>query len=59
MDRKTVWWVLPLGLILGGLIGFSVGILLDDTNLWMILGAGGGLVLGAAVGAAMQSRGAT
>lgn len=57
MDRRAVWWALPLGLILGGIIGFGVGILLDDTNLWMILGAGGGLVLGLAVGAALQSRG--
>lgn len=56
MNRRTVWWSLPIGLVLGGLIGFGVGVLLNDINQWMILGAGGGLVLGLAVGAALQNR---
>lgn len=59
MDRRAFWWTLPLGLILGGLIGVGVGVILENINQWMILGAGGGLVLGLAVGAALQSRSAT
>ena len=56
--RNSVWWALPVGLVLGGLVGLGVGVLLDDITQWMILGAGGGLVLGLAIGAALQSRGA-
>jgi hypothetical protein len=56
MSNNSIWWTLPLGLVLGGLIGLVVGIVLEDTNLWMIMGAGGGLVLGLAVGAALQRR---
>lgn len=56
MDSRNIWWTLPLGLILGGLIGLGVGIVLEDINQWMILGAGGGLVLGLAAGAALQRQ---
>lgn len=56
MNRQTASWMLPLGLVLGGLIGLLVGIALDDINQWMILGAGGGLVLGLAAASALQRR---
>jgi hypothetical protein len=59
MRRNSGWWALPVGLVLGGLIGAGVGLIVDNFNLWMILGAGGGLVLGLAVGAALQNRGTT
>ena len=57
MNRRAVWWSIPLGLVIGGLIGMGVGILVGDVNQWMILGAGGGMVLGLAVGAARQRGG--
>lgn len=57
MNSRNIWWTLPLGLVLGGLIGIGVGIVLEDINQWMILGAGGGLVLGLAAGAALQRQG--
>jgi hypothetical protein len=51
------WWALPLGLVLGGLVGVVLGALgLVDMTQWMILGAGGGLVLGLAVRTAIESR---
>lgn len=56
MKGNNFWWTIPLGLVIGGLLGLLFGILIDQTPLWMILGAGGGLVLGLAVGAALQSR---
>lgn len=56
MNWRTIWRTLPLGLVLGGLIGIGVGIVLQDINLWMILGAGGGLVAGLAAGAALQRQ---
>lgn len=57
MNRRAVWWSIPLGLVIGGLIGMGVGILVGDVNQWMILGSGGGMVLGLAVGAARQRGG--
>lgn len=50
------WGAIPLGLVLGGLVGLVMGLAIGDTNQWMILGAGGGLVLGLAVGAAVERR---
>ena len=57
MKGNSSWWSIPLGLVLGGLIGIVVGMVLEDVTLWMILGAGGGMVLGLAAGAALQKRG--
>jgi hypothetical protein len=55
--RMSSWWALPLGLVLGGLAGVVLGALgLVDLTQWMILGAGGGLVLGLAVRTAIESR---
>ena len=52
----TGWWALPFGLVVGGLFGLGMGVVFDDITQWMILGAGGGLVLGLALGAALQNR---
>jgi hypothetical protein len=59
MRRNIGWWTLPLGLVLGGIVGAGTGMIVGDINLWMILGAGGGLVLGLATGAALQNRNAS
>lgn len=45
---------MPLGLVLGGLAGIVLGWVIGDSVLWMILGAGGGLVIGGAVAAAVN-----
>jgi hypothetical protein len=55
-NRNSGLWALPLGLVLGGLIGTAVGIAIEDITLWMILGAGGGLVIGLAVRTAIANR---
>jgi hypothetical protein len=46
----------PLGLVAGGLVGIVLGQAIGDPVLWMILGAGGGLAIGAGVGAVATRR---
>ena len=55
-QRKSVGSAMPLGLVAGGLVGIVLGQAIGDPVLWMILGAGGGLAIGAGVGAAMTRR---
>jgi O-antigen/teichoic acid export membrane protein len=55
-NRRYVVIGLSLGLVLGGLLGFLVGFLLDDSPFYMILGAGGGMVIGLAFGRAWNQR---
>jgi hypothetical protein len=45
-----------LGLVVGGLVGIVLGQAIGDPVLWMILGAGGGLAIGAGVGAVATRR---
>ena len=54
--KKNGLWALPLGLVLGGLVGAAVGVAIEDVTQWMILGAGGGLAIGLAVRTAIANR---
>lgn len=55
MERgMSGWWALPLGLVLGGLIGVILGAGLGDLNTEMILGAGLGLLIGLVIGALIE-----
>ncbi len=57
MDLRTnPLWLVPLGLLLGGLIGLGIGLALDNSPLWLILGAGGGMVIGLAASTAVANR---
>lgn len=44
-----------LGMVTGGLLGLVFGMVIDDSQ-WMILGAGGGIVIGLALGSAWDRR---
>ena len=46
-----------LGLMLGGAAGLIFGLIIDQTPLWLILGAGGGMMVGIAAGSAVDRFG--
>ncbi len=43
-----------LGLMLGGAAGLTFGLMTEQTPLWIILGAGGGMMVGMAAGSAVD-----
>lgn len=45
---------MAVGLGLGGLAGLIFGLATEQTSLWLILGAGGGMVIGLAGGSALD-----
>ena len=54
--RPSVAYLSAIGLVLGGLIGFIVGLTVWENPLALIIGAGFGLVLGAGASALTTTR---
>ena len=47
---------LAIGLVLGGLIGIVAGTVMDNLPMGIVFGGGFGLILGHAIGAALDRR---
>jgi hypothetical protein len=55
MERRIGYYI-ALGLVIGGAFGLLMGMMIDNMTLGMILGSGGGLTLGAGIGAYADRR---
>lgn len=53
-SRRNAALGVSAGLVLGGALGLMFGILIDNSPLWLILSAGGGMVIGLAIGYAVD-----
>ena len=52
-ETSYIGWGMPLGLLIGGILGLVLGILTGNVPLWLILGAGGGMTVGLAASSAI------